>query len=128
SNTNQIYAGDDGGFWSSTDGGTRWARAWNLPTAQFYHVSVDNAKPYHVYGGLQDNSVWVGDSSYPGGITNSRWENVYGGDGFWTIPDPSDHDQVYAEYQGGFIARINRKTRANRDIQPKAGYHAKLRF
>ncbi|HEX3153320.1 MAG TPA: sialidase, partial [Candidatus Angelobacter sp.] len=67
-NTNQIYAGDDGGFWSSSDGGTRWARAWNLPTAQFYHVSIDNANPYHVYGGLQDNSVWVGDSSYPGGI------------------------------------------------------------
>ena len=27
--------------------------------------------PYHVYGGLQDNSSWVADSSYPGGITNA---------------------------------------------------------
>ena len=62
----------------------------NLPVSQFYHVSIDNADPYHVYGGLQDNSAWMGDSSYPGGVTNSRWENMYGGDGFWMFEDPSD--------------------------------------
>lgn len=129
SNTNQIFAGDDGGFWSSTDGGTRWARAWNLPTAQFYHVSVDNANPYHVYGGLQDNSVWVGDSSYPGGVTNSRWENVYGGDGFWVFEDPSDPDYIYAESQGGEIGRINRHTLSGRSIKPQPQYNEKkLRF
>ena len=125
SNTNQIYAGDDGGFWSSVDGGTRWARAWNLPTAQFYHVSVDNANPYHVYGGLQDNSVWVGDSSYPGGVTNSRWENVYGGDGFWVFEDPADPDYIYAESQGGEIARVNRHTLSGRSIKPQPGYNEK---
>ena len=26
----------------------------------------------------------------PGGITNSRWENLFGGDGFWAIVDPTD--------------------------------------
>ncbi|HET8888168.1 MAG TPA: sialidase [Candidatus Angelobacter sp.] len=124
-NTNQIYAGDDGGFWSSMDGGTRWARAWNLPTAQFYHVSVDNAQPYHVYGGLQDNSVWVGDSSYPGGISNSRWENVYGGDGFWVFEDPADPDYIYAESQGGEIARVNRRTLSGRGIKPQPQYNEK---
>jgi hypothetical protein len=91
-------------------------------------VSVDNRDPYQVYGGLQDNSSWVGDSSYPGGITNSRWENLYGGDGFWTIPDPTDPDFVYAESQGGNIGRVNRKTLASRTIQPTARYHEKLRF
>jgi photosystem II stability/assembly factor-like uncharacterized protein len=129
SNPNKIYAGDDGGFWSSVDGGARWARAWNLPTAQFYHVSVDNANPYHVYGGLQDNSVWVGDSSYPGGITNSRWENVYGGDGFWVFEDPADPDYIYAESQGGEIARVNRHTLSSRGIKPQPQYNEKkLRF
>jgi photosystem II stability/assembly factor-like uncharacterized protein len=63
SNPNLVYAGDDGGFWTSVDGGTRWMRAMNLPDAQFYHVSTDDADPYHVFGGLQDNSVWMGDSS-----------------------------------------------------------------
>ncbi len=58
-------------------------------------------EPYHVYGGLQDNSSWVGASAYPGGITNAHWENMYGGDGFWMFADPSDPTYVYAEAQGG---------------------------
>ena len=103
-------------------------KSFNLPISQFYHVSIDDKDPYQVYGGLQDNSSWVGDSEYPGGITNSRWENLYGGDGFWVFPDPADPDYVYAEYQGGNIARINRKTLESRDIQPKGGYKEKLRF
>jgi photosystem II stability/assembly factor-like uncharacterized protein len=125
SNSNQIYAGDDGGFWTSIDGGTRWARSWNLPTAQFYHVSVDNANPYHVYGGLQDNSSWVGDSSYPGGVSNSRWENVFGGDGFWAFEDPSDPDYIYAESQGGEIGRVNRHTLSGQGIKPQPQYNEK---
>jgi hypothetical protein len=101
----------------------------NLPVSQFYHVSVDNDIPYHVYGGLQDNSSWVGDSSYPGGVTNSRWENMYGGDGFWMWEDPSDPNYVYAEAQGGEIGRVNRHTHETRAIKPYPQYgEEKLRF
>ena len=124
----KVIAGDDGGLWLSKDGGNRWWRANNLPVSQFYHVSVDNDDPYHVYGGLQDNSSWVGDSSYPGGITNSRWENMFGGDGFWMFSDPSDHNFIYAESQGGNIGRVNRITHEYRDIQPRANYKEKLRW
>ena len=127
-NTQHVILGDDGGLWYSYNGANKWWKGENLPVAQFYHVSVDDADPYHVYGGLQDNSSWVGDSEYPGGITNHRWENLFGGDGFWTFTDPSDPDYVYAEYQGGNIGRINRHTLANRNIQPKANYKEKLRF
>ena len=127
-NTKHIIGGDDGGLWISWDGGNRWWKSMNLPIAQFYHVSVDAKDPYQVYGGLQDNSSWVGDSSYPGGITNGRWENLYGGDGFWMLVDPTDPEFVYAESQGGFIGRVNRRTHAARDIQPKAAYKEKLRF
>src|SRR4029077_5068324 len=76
-NPNIVIAGDGGGLWRSEDGGNQWKHKMNLPVSQFYHVSVDNSDPYHVYGGLQDNSSWVGDSSYPGGVTNSRWENMF---------------------------------------------------
>lgn len=124
----QIIAGDDGGLWFSKDGGERWWKANNLPISQFYHVSVDDNDPYRVYGGLQDNSSWVGDSSYPGGITNSRWENMYGGDGFWMFADPTDPDYLYAEFQGGAISRIHRRTHESRDIQPRTGDGEKLRW
>lgn len=127
-NPKEMLLGDDGGLWLSKDGGGRWWKAFNLPISQFYHVAVDDRDPYQVYGGLQDNSSWVGDSAYPGGIGNSRWENLYGGDGFWVIPDARDPNIVYAEYQGGNIARIDRRTKQARDIQPKAGKGEKLRY
>ncbi|MBV9038948.1 MAG: glycosyl hydrolase [Acidobacteriaceae bacterium] len=128
-NPKVVFTGDDGGLWRSNDGGLRWAHALNLPVSQFYHVSVDNDDPYHVYGGLQDNSSWVGDSSYPGGITNSRWENMYGGDGFWMWEDPADPAYVYAEAQGGELGRINRFTHEIRSIKPYGRYgEKKLRF
>jgi photosystem II stability/assembly factor-like uncharacterized protein len=128
SNPKEVLLGDDGGLWLSKDGGGRWWKADNLPISQFYHVAADNRDPYQVYGGLQDNSSWVGDSSYPGGIASSRWENLYGGDGFWVIPDALDPNVVYAEAQGGNIARIDRRTKLARDIQPKAGKGEKLRY
>ncbi|HEX8170835.1 MAG TPA: sialidase [Thermoanaerobaculia bacterium] len=128
-NTDHLIVGDDGGVWYSYDAGNRWWKAENLPVSQFYHVSVDMDRPYHVYGGLQDNSSWVGDSQYPGGITNSRWENMYGGDGFWVFADPSDNDYIYAEAQGGEIGRVNRKTHETRGIKPLPQYNeGKLRF
>ena len=127
-NTQTVVVGDDGGLWYSYNGGTKWRKAENLPISQFYHVSVDDADPYRVYGGLQDNSSWVGDSQYPGGITNAQWENVFGGDGFWAFPDPADPDYIYAESQGGNVGRINRKTLQGRQIQPTPNFKEKLRW
>ncbi len=126
--TKNVCAVDDGGMWYSYNGGSKWWKGNNLPISQFYHVSLDDADPYRVYGGLQDNGSWVSPSEYPGGIGNSQWEAMYGGDGFWMFPDPADPDYLYAEYQGGNIGRVNRKTHEGRDIQPKPNYKEKLRF
>jgi photosystem II stability/assembly factor-like uncharacterized protein len=127
-NSQHVFAGDDGGLWISFDGANKWWKTDNLPISQFYHVSVDKADPYHVYGGLQDNSAWIGDSAYPSGIPSSRWENMYGGDGFWMFSDPTDPDYVYAEAQGGTIGRVNIHTHETRDIQPKLGAADLKRF
>ena len=127
-NPKHIVGGDDGGLWISLDGGNRWWKSENLPVSQFYHVSVDDKDPYQVYGGLQDNSTWVGDSAFGNGISNARWQNLYGGDGFWAVPDPSDPEAVYVESQGGHIGRVDRRMNTARRIQPTAGYHEKLRF
>jgi photosystem II stability/assembly factor-like uncharacterized protein len=128
-NTEHVIAGDDGGVWYSYDSGNTWWKGNNLPISQFYHVSVDMEDPYHVYGGLQDNSNWIGDSAYPGGITNSRWECLGGGDGFWAFQDSSDPSYAYVESQGGEIVRVNLKTLESRDIKPRPNYgEGKLRL
>jgi photosystem II stability/assembly factor-like uncharacterized protein len=127
-NPQTVLNGDDGGMWYSYNGGSKWWKGENLPVSQFYHVSLDDADPYRVYGGLQDNSSWVGDSQYPGGITNHRWENMYNGDGFWMFPDPADPDYIYAEYQGGEMGRVNRHTHEARNIKPRPNYNEKLRY
>ena len=129
SNTDHLITGDDGGVWYSYDAGNRWWKGDNLPVSQFYHVSLDMDTPYHVYGGLQDNSSWVGDSQYPGGISNDRWENMYGGDGFWMFADPADPTYIYAESQGGEIGRTNRVTHESRSLKPLPLYkEGKQRF
>jgi photosystem II stability/assembly factor-like uncharacterized protein len=127
-NTKYLVGGDDGGLWYSYDGANKWWKSNNLPVSQFYHVSVDDKDPYQVYGGLQDNSAWVGDEEYPGGITNNRWENLFGGDGFWAWADPADPNYAYVEAQGGFVGRVNRHTLQAQLIQPQANYKEKLRF
>jgi photosystem II stability/assembly factor-like uncharacterized protein len=127
-NAKHIVAGNDGGLYISFDGGNRWVKNNNLPVSQFYHVAIDDRDPYRVYGGLQDNSSWVAPSAYAGGISNAVWENLYNGDGFWVVPDPTDPESVYAEYQGGMVARVDRRLQTARDIQPKANYKERLRY
>jgi photosystem II stability/assembly factor-like uncharacterized protein len=127
-NPQTVFSGDDGGMWYSYNGGSKWWKADNLPVSQFYHVSLDDNDPYRVYGGLQDNSSWVGESQYPGGIGNAQWENMFNGDGFWMFQDPADPDYIYAEFQGGLMGRINRHTHEARTIQPTPDFKEKLRF
>jgi hypothetical protein len=76
---------------------------------------------------LQDNSSWQGYSSV--NLANKHWKNLYGGDGFWVQPDPTDPDYVYAESQGGNAGRINTKTMTSRSIKPEeAAGEAKYRW
>jgi len=126
--TDNLITGDDGGLWFSYDAGNKWVKNENLPVSQFYHVSVDMARPYNVYGGLQDNSSWVGPSEFPGGITNHQWENMYGGDGFWMFADPSDPDYLYAEAQGGYVGRVNRKTHEHPAVTALPGKEAPVQL
>jgi photosystem II stability/assembly factor-like uncharacterized protein len=119
-NTNHLYLGTDGGVYMSLDRGSTWTYLQNLPVGQFYHVAVDQRTPYRVYGGLQDNGSWTGPSSAPGGVKNSDWIDLYGGDGFWVTPDASDPDIVYAESQGGDVNRIDMRNLKSISVRPQA--------
>ena len=117
-NNRFLYMGTDGGVYISEDKGNTWRFVESLPVSQFYHVSVDNASPYNVYGGLQDNGSWMGPSRKPGGITNSDWKNIGYGDGFYTYADQTEPDVVYSQYQGGRISRSSYRNGESKYIKP----------
>lgn len=115
-----VIKGDDGGIGISYDRGIKWLFINNLPLAQYYRVSIDNAVPYNVYGGLQDNGSWVGPSETyrTDGILNEDWRRLGGGDGFLNLVDRNDPEVVYTESQYLGLSRLNKRTGQRQDIRP----------
>jgi photosystem II stability/assembly factor-like uncharacterized protein len=115
-----VIKGDDGGIGISYDRGIQWLFINNLPVSQYYRVTVDDAKPYNVYGGLQDNGSWVGPSETyrADGILNEDWKRLGGGDGFLNQVDQNDPDVVYTESQYLGLSRLNMKNGQRQSIRP----------
>ncbi|MEK6287657.1 MAG: hypothetical protein AABO57_18220 [Acidobacteriota bacterium] len=120
-NSNHMVVGSDGGIHQSYDRGRSWDFINTIPLGQFYEISVDNQKPYMVYGGLQDNGSWAGPSGTLNqeGITNDEWFRTGGGDGFYSVIDTSDPSIVYVESQDGNVGRLELKTGERRNIRPE---------
>lgn len=127
---NFLINGNDGGMAISRDMGATWRFVENLPVAQYYHISVDNEWPYHVYGGMQDNGSWRGPAYVwrAGGIRNSYWEELYFGDGFDVLPDATDNRYGYAMSQEGYVGRYDFVTGDTRMIRPVHPESIPLRF
>ena len=98
-NSDIMYVGTDGGVYRSWNKGVTMEIVENLPLSQFYHISVDNEKPYNIYGGLQDNGSWYGPSFAAGGISAKHWNAVGQGDGFRVLRHPTKNI-IYSEMQG----------------------------
>lgn len=111
---------DDGGIGLSYDRGLKWLYVTSLPVSQFYRVAVDNAVPYNVYGGLQDNGCWMGPSAtfFSSGILNEDWKRLCGGDGFFVAADPTDARQVFSASQFLGLVRNDTRTWQSVDIRP----------
>ena len=114
----RLINGNDGGASISVDGGKTWTAQYNQPTAQFYHVAVDNHWPYRVYGAQQDNStVAVASRGDEGVIGRQDWYEVGGGEsGFVIAPDPTDPEVVYADGESAQLTRYDHRTNSLRDI------------
>jgi photosystem II stability/assembly factor-like uncharacterized protein len=95
-----ILEGNDGGFYRSTNNGSNWTFLTGLPINQFYAACVDFQHPERRYGGTQDQGSM---RTQTGGL--SDWEQIYGGDGFYTLVDPENSNTIYAEYQYGGLGR-----------------------
>ena len=125
-----LLVGTDGGVWESLDKAKTWRVFDNLPVGQFYHVSVDDAVPFNVYGGMQDNGSWRGPSDRweVGGIRNYHWREIAFGDGFNSLIDPSDPDLGYGMSQGGRLVRFDLRTGERKFVRPWAPEGTPLRF
>jgi photosystem II stability/assembly factor-like uncharacterized protein len=120
--TDHIINGNDGGVYTTWDGGKHWDFMANLPVTQFYKVALDNAEPfYNIYGGTQDNFSLGGPSRTisGNGIANSEWFITHGGDGFESQVDQKNPDIVYAQSQHGVLVRYDKRTGEELGIQPK---------
>ena len=111
---------DDGGIGISFDRGNKFLYVTSLPVSQYYRVAVDNAHPYNIYGGLQDNGCWMGPSASwtASGVLNDHWVRLCGGDGFFTIPDPNDPSIVFSASQFLGLQRNDTRTMQVQTIRP----------
>jgi photosystem II stability/assembly factor-like uncharacterized protein len=116
-----IIVGNDGGIAQTWDGGGNYDYMNQIALGQFYGVSYDNAVPYNVCAGAQDNGSWCGPSRRKqGSITNSMWFTYNGGDGFITAQDPTNPDIIFGESQGGNIGRYRVSTGERTALQKPA--------
>jgi len=111
-NSKHILSANDGGVSESWDGGVHWSQKETIAAQQFYDVSVDNAMPYNVMGGTQDNGCWIGPSQNrnPYGVFPADWLYLPTGDGFYTLRDWWNPDWIYYESQFGNSSRMNLRT------------------
>jgi len=119
-----VINGNDGGVNITYDDGENWTKNNQPAVGQYYNIAVDNKKPYNVFGGLQDNGVWYGPSTYS---ASKRWEGsgsypykrIGGGDGMQVQIDSRDNNIVYSGSQFGFYFRLNLETQERLRINPK---------
>ena len=131
----RMIQSNDGGANVSYDGGETWSTQSNQPTAQMYRVSTDNAFPFRLLGGQQDNSaVRIRSRSASGAAIGERdWEPTAGGESGHIVADPENPDIVYGGSYGGFLVRLNHATGERRIINvwpdnPMGWGAAKLKY
>ena len=121
--TGHLIVGNDGGVNISYDDGDNWMKYNSPSVGQFYDINIDMKKPYNVYGGFQDNGVWMGPSNYTSSLRwhssgKYPWKSIYGGDGMQTEIDFRDNETVYTGSQFGNYSRVNTRTGERKRITP----------
>ena len=118
-----MIIGNDGGCNITYDNGAHWFKANTPAVGQFYNIAIDMAKPYNVYGGLQDNGTWFGSSTtkenynwYDGG--QNPYTMIGGGDGMQVQVDWRDNKTVYSGSQFGAYSRQNLVSKERKSVRP----------
>ena len=120
-----IAIGLDQGGTITVNGGETFSSWYNQATAQFYHVSTDNAFPYNVYGGQQESgSVGIASRSNDGNITFREWHPVGVEEYGYVAADPLDPNIIY----GGKITKYDKRTGQVQNISPEPVRSGNVRF
>jgi photosystem II stability/assembly factor-like uncharacterized protein len=124
-NSDIVLIAADQGAMITVNGGQSFSSWNNQPTAQFYHVSADNAFPYNVYGAQQESgSVGIASRGNDGAITLREWHPVGVEEYGYIAPDPLDPNIIY----GGKITKYDKRTGQVQSIAPEAIRSGKYRF
>ena len=124
-NTDIILIASDQGAIITVNGGQTFSSWYNQPTAQFYHVSTDNAFPYNVLGGQQESgSVGIASRGNDGQVTFRDWHPVGVEEYGYVAADPLDPNIIY----GGKISKFDKRTGQVQNIAPEAVRSGKYRF
>ena len=118
-NSNDLINANDGGASISLDGGKSWSTQDNQPTAQFYHVTVDDDFPYKLYSGQQDNtSVIIRSAGALGAIDQREWWFGPGCESANIGVSARNPRYVYGGCYQGIIDELDQETRLGRMIMP----------
>jgi photosystem II stability/assembly factor-like uncharacterized protein len=94
--TTNVWVGNDGGVWRSTDDGNNWnSRREGLPTFQFYDICVAQSDPTFMTGGSQDNGFPVREG------VDTWFTSTLIADGMVCNINPNAANRIYAEWQFG---------------------------
>ena len=130
-NPDIMIVSNDGGAAVSYNGGQSWSSENNQPTAQFYHVSLDDQFPFHIYGAQQDNSTVEITSRNTHGyaIGDKNWHAVAGGESGFVVPVPGKPWITYGGGYDGAFMRFDSRTDETTFLDPwpdnAMGYPAK---
>ncbi|MEI7985300.1 MAG: glycosyl hydrolase [Armatimonadota bacterium] len=114
----RMIEANDGGATITSDGGVTFSEL-DMPTAQIYHVSTDNAFPYNILGAQQDNSsIRIPSRTLGNGITKDDWTGTAGGESGYIAAKPNDPDVVFGGSYGGDLSWFNHRTKTSRSVDP----------
>lgn len=120
-NSARMILATDQGTVVTLDRGATWSTWYNQPTAQLYHVAVDNAFPYNVYGAQQDSgTVMLPSRTNHGNISDRDLGSVGGAESGYIAPDPRDRNIVYVGNTYGSLTRFDKRTAQGQNVSPAA--------
>ena len=122
-----IFGYDQGGT-ITLDAGLAWSSWYNQPTAQIYHIGVDNSWPYWIYGSEQDScAVSVRSRGELGAVTMLDWYPTPAYENGFVAPDPLDPNIVYMVGSTNGIVKVTKPTNQWVDVSPNVDTTLNLR-